>query len=214
MNVLFVRFSHLSERILNCLKNEDLGKCREVCKSWQFYLDEAKFLDIRKIKAKITKFHEIGDEWKRVFEAANADTIKKLHKRVDNAYAAVDAGNCSYLKGTTPSHVAANVGDLSLFEAINEKAENLNPRNDAGITPLQYAASKGHLKVCEYIMRNLVDKNPRCNVGWTPLHAAAKSGDLNVLELIIKQVEDKNPGTVGTVIMYKVTRNSLPPSKN
>ena len=37
MEGFFDRFPHLSEMIFDELDNQNLSKCREVCKSWRYY---------------------------------------------------------------------------------------------------------------------------------------------------------------------------------
>ena len=55
MEEVFLRFSHLSETIFDSLDNPSLANCKEVSKSWYFYLDTQKFLQPRIIKANIKK---------------------------------------------------------------------------------------------------------------------------------------------------------------
>jgi hypothetical protein len=58
MEELFLRFSHLSETIFDSLDNQSVANCKEVGKSWYFYLDTQKFLQSRIIKANIKKVDE------------------------------------------------------------------------------------------------------------------------------------------------------------
>ena len=37
---LIERFPHIAEQIFECLDNKSLGKCREVVKSWQAFIDQ------------------------------------------------------------------------------------------------------------------------------------------------------------------------------
>ena len=80
MEEVILRFPHLSERIFNLLNNKDLTKCRKVGRRWQVYLDMQKLLDIRIIVAKIEKYHEVGYEWKRLFEKANSEAMETFAK--------------------------------------------------------------------------------------------------------------------------------------
>ena len=50
MEQAFLRFPHLSENIFDSLDNKSLVDSKEVSKSWYFYLDTQKFLQIRIIK--------------------------------------------------------------------------------------------------------------------------------------------------------------------
>ena len=55
MEEVFLRFPHLSENIFDLLDNKSLADCKEVSKSWHFYLAAQKFLQKRIIKANLTK---------------------------------------------------------------------------------------------------------------------------------------------------------------
>ena len=50
MEEAFLRFPHLSEAIFKSLNNKTLADCKEVTKSWYFYLDSQKFLETRIMK--------------------------------------------------------------------------------------------------------------------------------------------------------------------
>ena len=60
MEEVLFRFSHLSEEIFDKLDNESLARCREVSKAWCTYLDGQRFLQIRKMEAKVDQFHAVG----------------------------------------------------------------------------------------------------------------------------------------------------------
>ena len=192
-----MRFSHLSEKILDSLNNKDLTKCRKVAKSWQSYLDKQKILHVRMIETKISKIHEVGNEWKWFFETANTEAIKDLRQVVDSNYHdGLDPKIKSNLVGNTPRIMFAWEGYLNYFKMITKKTKNVNPRRDGngnGITPFHFAAAKGHFEVCKYIIENITNKNPAADDGITPLHTAAKKGHLDITQLILDQVENKNP---------------------
>ena len=42
MEQVFLRFSHLSETIFDSLDDQSLANCKEVSKSWYFYIDTLK----------------------------------------------------------------------------------------------------------------------------------------------------------------------------
>ena len=44
------RFQHLSEQIFDSLDNRSLFACKEVSRSWHYFLDDQKFLQIRIIQ--------------------------------------------------------------------------------------------------------------------------------------------------------------------
>ena len=119
MEEISLRFSHLSEEIFNSLDNESISKCRKVTKFWKNYLDNLRFLEIRKIIATVGQFHKIGGAWKKVFDTASKATIIELGVAVSQFYKKGD--NLTYFEGLTPLHVAAATGQLQLLLTISEK---------------------------------------------------------------------------------------------
>ena len=67
MQEVFFRFPHLSERVFDSLDNKSLANCKEVSKSWYFYLDNQKFLQPRIIKADIKKVEEAVEIVKNIY---------------------------------------------------------------------------------------------------------------------------------------------------
>ena len=83
MEEILLRFPHLSENIFNSLDNKSLADCKEVSKSWYFYLHGQKFLQLR-INNKIKYVEKAIDEiqidfkqtWKHfAFTEEDVDTI-------------------------------------------------------------------------------------------------------------------------------------------
>ena len=54
--------------------------------------------------------------------------------------------------GTTPLHLAAESGQLSIFEYIFKKTEVKCPETNEGITPFHLAAKNGHFAICKLII--------------------------------------------------------------
>ena len=211
MDVLILRFPHLSENIFDQLDDQDLAKCREACKTWQNYVAKQKFFHCRKIQKKIENNQNFGEFWRRVLSNVNTEISIQLFWAVEKFFA--EKNDSHQQSGLGPLHIAASVGNLEIVEFIFQKCDignfienysNLNvgiiklhdsknPRNRWGETPLHYAASKGHLTICEYIIDKVEDKNPKDINGRTPLHYAAFNGYLQVCNLIMPKVQDKNP---------------------
>ena len=104
--------------------------------------------------------------------------------------------------GTTPLHLAAKNGNLSICKLIIEKVLDKNPTGEKKIngnvqsrmgqwTPLHLAAYNGHFSVCELIINHISEKNPGDQFGWTPLHSAAQNGHLRVCKLILSNLREK-----------------------
>ena len=216
MEVLILRFPHLSESIFDQLVDQDLVKCREASKIWHDYVAKQKFFYCRKIQKKIENIHDFGELWTRVLSKVNTEISIQLFWAVEKFFAEkffAEKNDSHHSSGSGPLHIAANVGNVQIVEYIfkncdienlNEnyskinvgnvtKQDSKNPRNHWGETPLHYAASKGHLKVCEYIVDKVEVKNPKDINGSTPLHYAAINGYLQVYNLIMPKVQDKNP---------------------
>ena len=100
--------------------------------------------------------------------------------------------------GTTPLHLAAESGQLAIFEYIFQKIEVKCPETNEGITPFHLAAKNGHFAICELIITNphVTNKNPKDPTWKTPFHWAAENGFLNICHLIILYTDDKNPGNL------------------
>ena len=109
--------------------------------------------------------------------------------------------SCTYIKReyeyrfefTTPLHLAAKNGNLSVCKLIIDNIVDKNPPAwghkvqmalSDQLTPLHLAANNGHFSVCELIINNTLLKNPKDQHGWTPLHFAAQNGHLRVCKLI------------------------------
>ena len=197
MEVFFVRFPHLSEMIFDELDNQNLSKCREVCKSWKDYLVVQKFLHIRFIKEKLKKFDVPMQPWKEVFEKSNTMTIIRLAMSVDQMPLKTYFTDS---KGLHPLHFVAASGNLFLFKEILEKASIKEPRNvkgtKKGMTTLYYAALNGNFEIYRLIMKQVEDKNPKRNDGYTPLHAAAAKGHMKLCEMIMENIDDKSPRSI------------------
>ena len=213
MEEAFLRFPHLSENIFDSLDNKSLADCKEVSKSWYFYLDTQKFLQTRIIqnvedtidRIQIIDFkcgpHSFTDiDTKSImgnakngqFDLANRRIMEKIkeHYKCDTRKSAF--------------HRAAVRGHFNVVKYIMDRAEDKNPADWIGDTPLHEAASRGHLAIVKYIMDNIKDKSPKNCYGKTPLHFAATHLNwiahgtacirkYEVFKYIFENVDDKNP---------------------
>ena len=94
MEEVILRFSHLGEKIFAQLDNLSLARCREVSSIWKTFLDQQKFLHIRRIQSYIEKKlkmfgiikkkqkYEFGEPWKKFFKKSNTEMIILLNSAV------------------------------------------------------------------------------------------------------------------------------------
>ena len=215
MEEAFLRFPHLSESIFDSLDNKSLADCKDVSKSWYFYLDTQKFLQTRIIKA--NKIKNVEDtieiirkiDFKRCpqkFTEIDARSIMKKAKngQFDIAHKKIRLKIKEYYKCDTVKnafHDAAIRGHFNVVKYIVDNSEDKNPPDCQRYTPLHKAANRGHLAIVSYIMDNIENKSPKNCFGETPLHAAAKCfyrcpsimKKLDVFKHIFEIVDEKNP---------------------
>ena len=118
MEVVFSRFSHLSENIFELLDNESIATCTNVSKVWKNYVNSQKLVQIRKIKATVEQFHDLGKAWEEIFETASTETMRDLAYSVSLFYK--NDPNLKYYEGLTPLHIAAGTGQL-VSHSFNSK---------------------------------------------------------------------------------------------
>ena len=217
MEEAFLRFPHLSENIFDSLDNKSLADCKEVSKSWYFYLDMQKFLQTRIIKAnKIKKVEDTIETIRKIdfkrcpqkFTEVDARSIMKEVKngQFDLAHKMIRFKIKKYYKCDAMKnafHDAAIRGHFNVVKYIVDNSEDKNPADCKGQrdTPLHQAAFHGHLAIVSYIMDNIEDKSPKNCFGETPLHAAASKfyrcpsivKKLDVFKHIFEIVDEKNP---------------------
>ena len=214
MEEAFLRFPHLSENIFDLLDNKSLVDCKEVSKSWYFYLDTQKFLQIRIIKnveetiERIQKIDFKGwayrpwtdiDSKSIMVNSKNGQfdlAHRKIMEKIKECY------KCDTRKSAFRN--AAVFGHFNVVKYVMDSAEDKNPADWVGDTPLHEAASQGHLAIVKYIMDNIRDKSPKNCYGKTPLHyaathlnwladAAAPIRKYEVFKYIFENVDEKNP---------------------
>ena len=149
MEILTMRFPHLSEMIFDHLDNQSLADCNIVSKTWSIYIGEQKFYAIRIIKETVLGVsNKLSKQWFEVFKKANTYNIMELKFCLDQFL----KENC-FNEGCTPLHIAAGVGNIFLYESIHELAKNKQQGTDDGSQPVFYAIRNGHVKMTELIIQ-------------------------------------------------------------
>ena len=80
MEDVAMRFPHLSENIFDLLSNESIIKFMAASRFGKQYLENQKFLEIRKIISTVGQFHKVGKSWEKLFETASTATIRDIGK--------------------------------------------------------------------------------------------------------------------------------------
>ena len=157
-----LRFPEIAESIFDNLGNQNLVKCKEVCRAWSIFLKFPKFLLMRKIEKTVKSRHEFGSLWKDIAKNVDTQTIFELDAIVTKFYA--DNENFESVHDSefhSPLHLIANAGKTKILEILMEKAKDIQPKNKNGWTPFHYAAINGHLQTCELILGKIEDKHPK-----------------------------------------------------
>ena len=183
-------YPHIFEKIFDELDNTSLTNCRKVSKTWRSFLENEKFVCLRKIKKYGANMVHFKNQWNKVMKKSPQQEIIELSGAVELFFS---LSSSSLTRQYAPLHIAAGNGLLELSERIIEKTGISNPRTSDGYTALHEAAKQGHLIVCELIVEKSTDKNPETINGFTPLHYAAGRGHFEVCRLILQNVDDKNP---------------------
>ena len=218
MEEVNLRFQHISGQIFDCLDNESLAHCQEVCRSWNNFLDGQKFLNARIIFETVSKFQNVGKSWFQVFKKCNTKTIMDLRIAVEHFYKELQiildsrsftfssnqfADSLSLLSKNrqldcSPLHVAAGFGQLTLFNNILKNVKNKFPLDGLGRSTLHIAAMNDRLNIYESIVAINGNISPysknnpkRMPINSTPLDTAANYNSLNVCRFIIKNNGDK-----------------------
>ena len=189
MEIIFAKIPDLGEKILKELDNQSLVKCKEVQRSWYNFVIEEKVLWVRMIQNNIGDENEFLTTWRKVLRKAPVDVVTHIA-------IATQLLPAKYKERViSPIHVAADDGDLDLYQWMMLKLAGMNKTDIFGKPhhPLFFAAYKGNLDICKHIIGELDDKNPAGFNGVTPLYIAAERGHYDTCKLIIANVDDKNP---------------------
>ena len=181
MEEVNLRFQHISEQIFGCLDNKSLANCKEVCRSWNNFLDGQKFLHSRIILETVTKVHKVEKSWLQVFKKSNTKIILDLKIAVEHVYKGsgiltsykeqmswlevfkISAARNQFV---SPLHVTAAFGQLTLFDDILHRVQNKFPIDGLGRSILHYAAINDHLNIFE----SIVDINGNISTLLTTKH--------------------------------------------
>ena len=195
------RFPAVADDIFKELDSKSIVKCRKVSVPWQNFIDNQKFIWIRKMKMFSENMEQFYEQWKLAIRNTPTDHVKELSKLLEQFFdndivrndMAFDNGVSGKKSQWAPLHVTAFQGHLELSKYVIQKTGDKKPIGSNSITPLHFAAYNEHTEVCQHIVEIVDDINPADDGGHSPLTIAAMKGHLEIYQLIAELLEDKNP---------------------
>ena len=151
------RFPSLIPMILDNVDDESLVNFKESNRGMNDFIKKERFYWIRILKKYKDNFVEFSKSWKMVIERNPVVIVREIAVVVEEFFNfQIPVGNCGVPRNTrqwAPLHVAAESGNLSLFQYILLKTNTEYPisSKDTTITALRLAVQHGHLEVCQYI---------------------------------------------------------------
>ena len=145
MKNFLLRFPHLGQGIFEILDDENIVKCKEVSKSWSFFMDGERFFWKKIIKKLIKNYDDFQKSWNMALKNADIKILKELGCVVKN-FLSIHPSKC--------------------FDKENCKHRSIP------FSPLHLCAEFGSILLCKFLLTILEDKNPinKADHGWTPLH--------------------------------------------
>ena len=198
MEAVSMRFPHLSEAIFEQLNNTSLLNCKYINNQWWGYVESLKTTKIRKIEKSLKAMNINQTSWQRILKKANMKILEELRIAVNQFHLFYHGKKHFRL---TPIHIAANWGNISLFEFVFREADLKNPKTDCGLTPLHFAARHrqwhcaaqrcGFCNIFRMIINVTGDVNPVSIQGDTPLQNAAIYRHFGICIIILDKLKDK-----------------------
>ena len=158
MEEVLLRFPHLSENIFDSLDNKSLADCKEVSKSWYFYLDGQKFLQLRinnKIKYVEKAIDEIQIDFKQTWKHF-AFTEEDMDTIMDNARnLKFELAHNELIKKILSCYIPDWQRYSRAQKQFEKDIETLEFKQDQCLFIATY---RRHFSVVKYIMENSFDR--------------------------------------------------------
>ena len=184
------RFPTLISMILENVDDQSLVTFKETNREIHGSIVEERFYWIRILRKHKDNFVEFCESWKMVIKRNPVEIVKEIASTVV-AFFRVQMPVERTAWQWAPLHIAAEQGNLKIFQYIFHKTNNAYPIKPA--TALHLAAQEGHFEVCQYIVNNTsVDRNIVDFIGRSPIHMAASNGHLQVCKLLIENLDLQN----------------------
>ena len=171
---LMERFPHIAEEIFECLDNKSLGKCREVVKSWQEFIDQRN-LPWKRI-VKVEKYFEDGSKFLHV--AVKTGQVKMFKKLIEDE----EDKNPRNAKRKTPFNIAVENGYFEITEFLIQNSTKINLYLDLlEWESLEAAYNGGHLNLVELLIKSSNEVSKHEYFTWT-----AKFGYFEMAKFLIQ----------------------------
>lgn len=183
--------------IFKCLSDQEICKCRLVCKVWSEFIDSVKFYH-KKILCHERRYPkqwlQSRKEWQYLVRRLEVKGDKQSVIKMGLLLREFNLNNKMdpICLQATPLHMASALGNTDDLRFLMRLLKFKHPKDKNGRTPLHYAAQSGKTVTAEVIITYLEDKNPMDNFGWTPLHYAASEGQFGIFSLIASHTDNKN----------------------
>lgn len=96
------------------------------------------------------------------------------------------------IKGNTPTHIAAENGNLDILKLLIDKDVNIEAENNNECTPLHLAAKNGHAEAFQFLIKNRSNYRAIDKYSNNTLHYAVKGGSLDIVELLLERGFNKD----------------------
>ena len=132
----------------------------------------------------LAKSREVERLWQKFIDEKNYPWL-----RIVNIPTILQDGN-SYM------HLAAQYGQMDMFEMILSEEYNKNHKNRIGETPFHVACKKGRMNIAIILINKsnelAIDLNIKTQYGWTAFQLACSEGHSEIAELIMKNAASMN----------------------
>ena len=119
-----LRFPHLGQSVFENLDDKNLVKCKEMSRSWSFYMDRERFFWKRIIKKLIYNYDDFHDAWNNALKEGDNKTIKELGLAVKRSLT-INPLQIS----VSPLHLCAEFGLISPCRYLLLFLKDKNPKN-------------------------------------------------------------------------------------
>ena len=202
-------FSHIVEYIFTLVDEETLDLCNLVCKSWNDFIENSKFLwttRLRRYLSKQIRIREFGQvrccefveaypNWARgcscseateFDERLNVLDLKKMYILMKMYCSNTDGKE--YEVGESPLHYAVKIGRSDIVESLSKTSLDFNAAIELYlVTPFHIACCEGHLEIVLLLLqKESINLNARNFLGMTPFLWACLNGRTEIVNLLLK----------------------------